>query len=56
MRLTPSLSPYLERMTEPGGDRAALVALLRVRPDRLTRPGLAWPDQESDFPIGACRR
>ena len=39
MRLPPSFSPYLERMTEPGGDRAALVAVLRVRPDRLT-----WPE------------
>ncbi len=39
MRIAPSLSPYPDRLTEPGGDRAALVALLRVRPDKLT-----WPE------------
>jgi DNA processing protein len=39
MRLMLSPSPYPDRMTHPRGDRAALVALLRVRPDKLT-----WPE------------
>jgi DNA processing protein len=39
MRISANRSPYPDRMTEPGGDRAALVALLRVRPDKLT-----WPE------------
>ncbi len=39
MRFASSLSSYPDRMTEPGRDRSALVALLRVRPDKLT-----WPE------------
>ena len=37
LRLTPC--PYPDRQTQPGGDRAALVALLRARPGKLT-----WPE------------
>lgn len=36
-RLAPKCSPY-RADAEPGGDRAAVVAILRVRPDKLTRP------------------